>query len=119
MGYPSRCAKVTMLFIVRLTQHCDVNFTSQCCVRRTIKTTLTQIRFVLKGFKIGWPTFILVWRHQAGNLVVCKTLTAITTPRIANTSKIISLVKGDDPDTKGYSGPPGWELGVGLTTPPS
>jgi hypothetical protein len=28
-------------------------------------------------------------------------------------------VKGDDPDKKGYPGPPGWELGVGLTAPPS
>jgi hypothetical protein len=27
-------------------------------------------------------------------------------------------VKGDDPHKKGYSGPPGWELGVRLTTPP-
>jgi hypothetical protein len=27
-------------------------------------------------------------------------------------------VKGDDPDKKGYSGPPGWGLGVRLTTPP-
>jgi hypothetical protein len=27
-------------------------------------------------------------------------------------------VKGDDPDKKGYPGPPGWGLGVGLTTPP-
>jgi hypothetical protein len=26
-------------------------------------------------------------------------------------------VKGDDPDKKGYPGPPGWGLGVGLTTP--
>jgi hypothetical protein len=25
--------------------------------------------------------------------------------------------KGDDPDKKGYPGPPGWGLGVGLTTP--
>jgi hypothetical protein len=25
-------------------------------------------------------------------------------------------VKGDDPDKKGYPGPPGWEFGVGLTT---
>jgi hypothetical protein len=25
-------------------------------------------------------------------------------------------VKGDDPDEKGYPGPPGWWLGVGLTT---
>jgi len=26
-------------------------------------------------------------------------------------------VKGDDPDKKGYPGPPGWKLGVRLTTP--
>jgi hypothetical protein len=28
-------------------------------------------------------------------------------------------VKGDDPDIKGYRGPPGWGFGVGLTTPHS
>jgi len=28
-------------------------------------------------------------------------------------------VKGDDPDEKGYPGPPGWGFGVGLTTPNS
>jgi hypothetical protein len=28
-------------------------------------------------------------------------------------------VKGDNPDKKGYPGPPGWEFGVGLTTPHS
>jgi hypothetical protein len=27
-------------------------------------------------------------------------------------------VKGDDPEEKGYPGPPSWELGVRLTTPP-
>jgi hypothetical protein len=27
-------------------------------------------------------------------------------------------VKGDDPDEKGYPGPPGWGLGVRLTSPP-
>jgi hypothetical protein len=26
-------------------------------------------------------------------------------------------VKGDDPDKKEYSGPPGWGFGLGLTTP--
>jgi hypothetical protein len=26
-------------------------------------------------------------------------------------------VKGDDPDKKGYLGPPGWGFGVGLTNP--
>ena len=28
-------------------------------------------------------------------------------------------VQGDDPDKKGYPGPPCWGFGVGLTTPPS
>jgi hypothetical protein len=28
-------------------------------------------------------------------------------------------VKGDDPDKKGYPGPPGWGIGVRLTTPHS
>jgi hypothetical protein len=28
-------------------------------------------------------------------------------------------VKGDDPDKKRYTGPPGWGFGVGLTTPHS
>jgi hypothetical protein len=28
-------------------------------------------------------------------------------------------VKGDDPDKKGYPYPPGWEFGMGLTTPHS
>jgi hypothetical protein len=28
-------------------------------------------------------------------------------------------VKGDDPDRKGYPGPPDWGFGVGLTTPHS
>jgi hypothetical protein len=28
-------------------------------------------------------------------------------------------VKGDDPDKKGYPGPPGWGFGVRLTTPHS
>jgi hypothetical protein len=30
-----------------------------------------------------------------------------------------SHAKGDDPDKKGYPGPPGWGFGVGLTTPHS
>jgi len=31
----------------------------------------------------------------------------------------VRQVKGDDPDKKGYTGPPGWGFAVGLTTPPS
>jgi len=30
----------------------------------------------------------------------------------------VRQVKGDDPDKKGYPGPPGWGLGVRLTAPP-
>jgi hypothetical protein len=30
----------------------------------------------------------------------------------------VRRVKGNDPDKKGYPGPPGWGLGVRLTTPP-
>jgi len=29
----------------------------------------------------------------------------------------MTQTKGDDPDEKGHPGPPGWGLGVGLTTP--
>ena len=29
----------------------------------------------------------------------------------------VRQVKGDDPDKKGYPGPPGWGLGVRLTSP--
>jgi hypothetical protein len=31
----------------------------------------------------------------------------------------VRQVKSDDPDKKGYPGPPGWGFGVGLTTPHS
>jgi hypothetical protein len=31
----------------------------------------------------------------------------------------VRLVKGDDPNKKGYPGPPGWRFGVRLTTPHS
>jgi hypothetical protein len=39
---------------------------------------------------------------------------AYATGRVSHTRQ----VKGDDPDKKGYPGPPGWGLGVRLTTPP-
>jgi hypothetical protein len=38
----------------------------------------------------------------------------IATSRVSHARE----VKGDDPDKKGYPGPPGWGLGLGLTTPP-
>jgi hypothetical protein len=39
---------------------------------------------------------------------------AYTTGRASHATQ----VKGDDPDKKGYPGPPVWGLGVRLTTPP-
>jgi hypothetical protein len=30
----------------------------------------------------------------------------------------VGQAKDDDPDEKGYPSPPGWQLGVRLTTPP-
>jgi hypothetical protein len=39
---------------------------------------------------------------------------ACATVRVSHTRQ----VKGDDPDEKGYTGPPGWGLGVRLITPP-
>jgi hypothetical protein len=40
---------------------------------------------------------------------------AYATGRVSHTRQ----VKGDDPDKKGYPGPPGWEFSVGLTIPHS
>jgi hypothetical protein len=40
---------------------------------------------------------------------------AYATGRVSHARQIM----GDDPDKKGYPGPPGWEFGVGLTTPHS
>ena len=34
------------------------------------------------------------------------------------TASHVRQVKGDDPDEKGYPGPPGWGLGMRLTTSP-
>jgi len=39
---------------------------------------------------------------------------SVATRRVSYARK----VKGDEPGKKGYPGPPGWELGLGLTTPP-
>ena len=34
-------------------------------------------------------------------------------------ASLATQVKADDPDKKGYPGPPGWVFGVELATPPS
>jgi hypothetical protein len=38
-------------------------------------------------------------------------------PRAMLTASHARQVKGDDPDKKGNTGPPGWGFGVGLRTP--
>jgi hypothetical protein len=44
-----------------------------------------------------------------------KMAVAYATGRVSHSRQ----VKGDDPDKKGYPGPPGWGFGVVLTTPHS
>jgi hypothetical protein len=39
---------------------------------------------------------------------------SLATGRVCHAGQI----KGDDPDKKGYIGPPGWGLVLGVTTPP-
>jgi hypothetical protein len=51
----------------------------------------------------------LVWSHDPESYIAY----AIGTASHAR------QVKGDDPDKKGYPGPPGWGFGVELTTPHS
>jgi hypothetical protein len=48
--------------------------------------------------------------------MILRTMLAVAyaTGRVSHARQI----KGDDPDEKGYPGPPGWGLGVRLTTPP-
>jgi hypothetical protein len=38
---------------------------------------------------------------------------SVATGRVSHAGQ----VKGDDPDKKGYIGPPGWWLGVGMSIP--
>jgi hypothetical protein len=52
----------------------------------------------------------LVWSHDSKSYAGV----AYATGRASHARQ----VKGDDPDKKGYPGPPGWVFGMGLTTPP-
>jgi len=61
----------------------------------------------------GIPTLIQ-WRGLHGHMNLRAMLVvAYATGRASHARQ----VKGDDPDKKGYPGPPGWGLGVRLTTP--
>jgi hypothetical protein len=51
-----------------------------------------------------------VWSHDPESYLAV----AYATVRASHARQ----VKGDDPDKKGYTGPPGWVLGMRLTTPP-
>jgi hypothetical protein len=53
----------------------------------------------------------LVWSHDTKSYAGG----SVSTGRVS----LARQVKGDDPDKKGYPGPPGWGLGVELTTPHS
>jgi hypothetical protein len=60
------------------------------------------------------PKVSLLWR-SGGAFVVPRAMLAVAcaTGRASHARQ----VKGDDADKKGYPGPPGWGLGVRLTTP--
>jgi hypothetical protein len=61
----------------------------------------------------GIPT-LMKWRGFCGHMNPKVLLVvAYGTGRASHARQ----VKGDDPDEKQYPGPPGWGLGVGLTTP--
>jgi hypothetical protein len=53
----------------------------------------------------------LVWSHDPKSLLAV----AYATGRASHARQ----VKGDDPDKKGYPGPPDWGFGLELTTPHS
>ena len=61
----------------------------------------------------GIPT-LTEWRGLRGHTNLRAMLAVAYATGMASHAR---QVKGDDPDEKGYPGPPGWELGVGLTTP--
>ena len=63
----------------------------------------------------GVPT-LTQWWGLCGNMILRAMLAvAYATGRASHTRQ----VKDDDPDRKGYPGPPGLWFGVGLTTPHS
>ena len=60
----------------------------------------------------GIPT-LTQWRGLCGYMIPRAVLAvAYATGRASHDRQ----VKGDDPDKKGYPGPPGWGLGAGPTT---
>ena len=89
------------------TQH--FTFFKQCCGRFTSSGTLDP----------PFPEGIFILTQQWGlcGHMILRAMLAVTyaTGKASHSRQ----VKGDDPDKKGYPDPPGWGLGVGLTTPPS
>jgi len=62
----------------------------------------------------GIPT-LAQWQGLCGYMIPRAVLVVTyATGRVSHARQ----VKGDDPDKKGYPGPPGWGLGVRLTTSP-
>jgi len=61
----------------------------------------------------GVPTLTLWWGLRGHMTLRAMLAVAYATGRASHARQ----VKGDDPDKKGYPVPPGWGLGIGLTTP--
>jgi hypothetical protein len=76
----------------------------------------TQLKYnnVLHVPPEGIPTLALWW-GLCGQMIPRAMLAVAYATGSASHAR---QVKGDDPDEKGYHGPPGWGLGVRLTTPP-
>jgi hypothetical protein len=64
---------------------------------------------------VGIPTLTYRW-GLCGHMIPRAMLAVAYAPGRASHAR---QVKSDEPDKKGYPGPPGWGFGVGLTTPHS
>ena len=86
------------------------------CVHFNSALTCRQMFLVmiLYGPPKDIPT-LAWWQGLCGHMIPRAMLVvAYATGRASQ----VRQVKGDDPDEKGYSGPPGWGLGMRLTTSP-
>jgi hypothetical protein len=62
------------------------------------------------------PKVSLLWR-SGGACVVMNPRAMLAVAYATGRASHARQVKGDYPDEKGYLGPPGWGLGMGLTNP--